>query len=60
MDELECSSVSVDALIQEAVNLALSNKIKKSTAVGLVKLRPFLNVWEPMKVIRCYLEGTEK
>ena len=60
LDELECSSVSVDALIQEAVNLALSNKIKKSTAVGLVKLRPFLNVWEPMKVIRCYLEGTEK
>lgn len=60
LDDLECSSVSVDAFIQEAIKLALENKIKKSTAVGLVKLRPFLNIWEPMKAIRCYLEGVEK
>lgn len=60
LDDLECSSVSVDAFIQEAIKLALENKIKKSIALGLVKLRPFLNTWEPMKVIRCYLEGIEK
>ena len=60
LDDLECSSVSLDAFIQEAIKLALENKIKKSTAVGLVKLRPFLNIWEPMKAIRCYLEGAEK
>ena len=60
LDDLEYSSVSVDAFIQEAIKLALENKIKKSTAVGLVKLRPFLNIWEPMKAIRCYLEGAEK
>lgn len=58
--ELENSSVSVDAFIQEAVRLALDGKIKKSTAVGLVKLRPFLNIWEPMKAIGCYLQEAEK
>ena len=58
--ELENSSVSVDAFIQEAVRLALAGKIKKSTAVGLVKLRPFLNIWEPMKAIGCYLQEAEK
>lgn len=58
--ELENSSVSVDAFIQEAVRLALDGKIKKSIAVGLVKLRPFLNIWEPMKAIGCYLQEAEK
>lgn len=59
LDELECSSVSVDSLIQEAVRLAVNGEMDKQVAVGLVKLRPFLNIWEPMKAIRCYLESKE-
>ena len=34
LDELECSSVSVDSLIQEAVRLAVNGKMDKQVAVG--------------------------
>ena len=60
LDDLSNSSVSVDAFIQDALRLAIAGKFDKQVALGLVKLRPFLTTWDPMSVIRCYLEGAMK
>ena len=60
LDDLSNSSVSVDTFIQDALKLAIDGKFDKHIALGLVKLRPFLTTWDPMSVIRCYLEGATK
>lgn len=60
LEDLNNSSVSVDSFIQDALRLAIEGKFDKRAALGLVKLRPFLTTWDPMSVIRCYLEGVLK
>ena len=56
LEELEYSSVTVDSLIQEAIHLALDGKLHRQIALGLVKLRPFITTWDPMGVIKVYLQ----
>jgi hypothetical protein len=54
--ELANNSVSIDGLIKEAISLALDNKFPRTVAIGLVRLRPHLDVPFSPEVIRLYLE----
>jgi hypothetical protein len=56
VQELTYTSVSIDSLIKEAINLAIDNKISRKVAVGLVKLRPVLNTPFDPQVVQLYLE----
>lgn len=53
---LTYTSVSIDSLIKEAVNLAIDNEIPRKVAIGLVKLRPVLNTPFDPQVVQLYLE----
>lgn len=60
LDGLGYGSVTVDSIIQEALNLALEDKLHSQIAMGLVKLRPFLTLVDPIKAIAVYLEEAFK
>jgi DNA polymerase-3 subunit gamma/tau len=60
ISELANNSVSVDGLIKEAISLAIDNKFPKSVAIGLVRLRPHLNIPFSPEVVRLYLEEALK
>ena len=55
--ELANNSVSIDALIKEAINLAIENKFPKSVAIGLVKLRPHLETPFNAEIVEAFLRG---
>lgn len=57
LKELANNSVSIDSLIKEAIGLAIENKFPRRAAIGLVKLRPHLNVPFSPEVIEVYLRS---
>lgn len=57
ISELANNSVSIDALVKEALVLANEGKFSRKVAIGLVKLRPLLSTPFDPEVIRCFLDG---
>lgn len=61
LSELEYSSITTDAIIGKALDFALEDRLNSHIAMGLVKMRPFLNIMDSMKTIQLYLkEAFEK